>query len=197
MDLSRPWAPLDIEAIVAAVEQSCLADMDAYLAVSPKTPLLQHRSCQHAGDLLQKRVLCSFRAYLNVPIPAHRKAVVQLLSSSHTLAVEVLRWSERRQPPLPRSQRLCRYCQTEVEDEVHALWCCRALSKLHNLRRSFFVDVFALAPAAFLSDLHSAPSALHVTRLFVDTEELAVLCRFAKFVFDILRVYKEVPVLRS
>ncbi|KAK0465673.1 hypothetical protein IW261DRAFT_1523379, partial [Armillaria novae-zelandiae] len=56
-----------------------------------------------------------------ITIPAHRKAIVRLLTSSHSLAVEVLRWSERRQPPMPRNLRFCRYCQIHIEDELHTL----------------------------------------------------------------------------
>ncbi|KAK0464830.1 hypothetical protein IW261DRAFT_1347109, partial [Armillaria novae-zelandiae] len=59
-----------------------------------------------------------FRAYLN--FPAHRKTVMRLLTSPHALAIEVLRCSERRRPSVPRNQRLCRYCESDVEDEVHA-----------------------------------------------------------------------------
>ncbi|KAK0213476.1 hypothetical protein IW262DRAFT_1236725, partial [Armillaria fumosa] len=134
--------------------------------------------------------VCSFRAYLNIPIPAHRKAVVQLLTSSHALVVEVLRWSERRQSPVPRNQHLCCHCQSDVEDEVHALsrWYCDTSQKVHDLRRDFF-HIFALAPSTFLSSLQSAPSTLHVMRLFSDAEDAKILCRFAKFVFDIFCVF--------
>ncbi len=34
----------------------------------------------------------SFRSYMNVPIPVHRTTLVRLLTSSRTLAVDVLQW---------------------------------------------------------------------------------------------------------
>ncbi len=77
-------------------------------------------------------------------IPAHRKALVQLLTSSHTLAVEVLRWSEHCRPPVPRSV-FMRFCLSEVEDEAHALWYCEGSRSLEDLRSNFFKSVFLMA----------------------------------------------------
>ncbi len=34
----------------------------------------------------------TYRFYLNVSVRAHMKALIDLLTSSHTLTVEVLRW---------------------------------------------------------------------------------------------------------
>ncbi|KAK0215114.1 hypothetical protein IW262DRAFT_1240088, partial [Armillaria fumosa] len=88
IDLFQPWSSIDIDAVVAAVEQSCLTDINAFLTTSPKIPLLRHRSDSSMdGAPLQRPAVCSFRAYLNIPIPAHRKAVVQLLTLSHALAL--------------------------------------------------------------------------------------------------------------
>ncbi|KAK0480522.1 hypothetical protein IW261DRAFT_1684309 [Armillaria novae-zelandiae] len=38
IDLFQPWSPVRIDAVLAAVEQSYLADIDVFLATSPKTP---------------------------------------------------------------------------------------------------------------------------------------------------------------
>ncbi|KAK0498077.1 hypothetical protein EDD18DRAFT_1156172 [Armillaria luteobubalina] len=62
IDIFQPWAPMD----VVVVEQSCLADFDAFLASSSKPPLRHRCGCLMNGDLFQNPVVCSFRAYLNI-----------------------------------------------------------------------------------------------------------------------------------
>ncbi|KAK0484151.1 hypothetical protein EDD18DRAFT_1198835 [Armillaria luteobubalina] len=201
LDLFKSWSPADVDGVVTAVEESCLKDIETYLSTSPKTPLLR-RTSNVSGNVgvharpLEKQAICAFRAYLRVPIPAHRKAVVRLLSSSHTLAVEVLRWTDRRQPAVPRAQRWCRFCHSNIEDEVHALWLCDASQAVRDLRTCFSRDIVSLAPVDFLQHLRSAPTAYHVVRLLSDTEHDVVVCRFAKYVHDILKVFGEIPVLR-
>lgn len=92
IDLSRPWSPVEVDNIINAVEQSCLKDMEAFIVSSPKAPLLHHHSSGHSSiGCSQNSVVAPFHPYLLVPVPAHRKALVRLLTSSHTLAVEVLR----------------------------------------------------------------------------------------------------------
>ncbi|KAK0440449.1 uncharacterized protein EV420DRAFT_1252707, partial [Desarmillaria tabescens] len=56
-----------------------------------------------------------------------------LLLSSHVLGVEVLRWSERYRPYIPRDWRLWRFCRVTVEDEPHALLVCAAAPGLTSL----------------------------------------------------------------
>ncbi|KAK0447193.1 hypothetical protein EV421DRAFT_1789306, partial [Armillaria borealis] len=46
--------------------------------------------------------LLSFKSYLDLPIPAHWKAITRLLMFSHILTVEVLRWRERYRKFVPR-----------------------------------------------------------------------------------------------
>ncbi|PBK58978.1 hypothetical protein ARMSODRAFT_854292, partial [Armillaria solidipes] len=82
---------------------------------------------------------------LNVPIPVQREALVRLLTSSHTLAMEVLRWAEHRRPPVPRSQCSCHFCHSEVEDEAHALLYCDGSQSLEDLRSDFFQSIVLLA----------------------------------------------------
>ncbi|SJL14721.1 uncharacterized protein ARMOST_18188 [Armillaria ostoyae] len=182
--------------LLTGVEQSCLRDIDSFLASSAKTPFLRHRSDCTTLDHdvpLQRAAVSSFHSYLKVPIPAHRKAVVRLLTSSHTLAIDVFRWSERRRPPIPRAQRLCPYCQTEVEDEVHVLLYCDAVQSLQDLRREFFSNIFAVSACTLLAALRLAPSGLDVVRTFVDADDEGVLCRFAKYVYDIFHIFNEAP----
>lgn len=197
IDLSHPWSPVDVDNIVDAVEQAYLKDIEAFIGSSPKAPLLHHRaSCHSLVACSQKSVVASFRPYLLVPVPAHRKALIRLLTSSHTLAVEVLRWPERRRPPVPHDQRFCRYCHTEVEDEAHVLLYCTGSNDLEELRDQFFHKVFRIAPVALISSLQAAATGVEVIRLVVEADDADVLCSFAKYVFDILRIFQRLPVFR-
>jgi hypothetical protein len=47
-------------------------------------------------------VSMKFRAYLRVPVPAHRKALTRILLASHALGIEMLRYRERLRLPVPR-----------------------------------------------------------------------------------------------
>ncbi len=85
----------------------------------------------------------AYKTYLNLPVPAHRKAFTRLLMSAHTLGIEVLRWKERYRPFVPRRWRLCRFCRVMVEDEPHALFECRANDGLSRRRRRFIEDITA------------------------------------------------------
>ncbi|SJL17056.1 uncharacterized protein ARMOST_20597 [Armillaria ostoyae] len=196
--LSRPWSPVDVDNIVDVVEQAYLKDIETFIGSSPKAPLLHHRaSCRSQNAYSQKSVMASFRPYLLAPVPAHRKALVRLLTSSHTLAVEVLRWAERRRPPVPHDQRLCRCCQVDVEDEAHVLLYCTGCNDLEALREQFFRKVFRIAPLALISSLQSASSGVEVIRLLIEGNDADVLCSFAKFVFHILRIFQRLPVFRT
>ncbi|KAK0457143.1 uncharacterized protein EV420DRAFT_1551746 [Desarmillaria tabescens] len=190
------WIGDLVHRIITDVEQSCLSDISSFMATSSKALLLRHRPHPPAHahpEMLQKSAVASFRSYLNVPIPAHRKALVRLLTSSHTLAVEVLRWAERRRPPVPRCQRLCRLCGSEVEDEAHVLLYCDGTGDLQDLRARFFHNIFALASPPLAAALKSASFGLHVLHILLDSDDSRVLTSFAKYVFDVFRVINCTP----
>ncbi|KAJ7588859.1 hypothetical protein C8J56DRAFT_1004387 [Mycena floridula] len=63
----------------------------------------------------------AFRHYLRVKNSEHRRAVTHVMLSGHALAMERMRWTERRRRPIPREWRLCRLCLVGQEDVVHAL----------------------------------------------------------------------------
>ncbi|KAK0437241.1 hypothetical protein EV421DRAFT_1675952, partial [Armillaria borealis] len=69
-----------------------------------------------------------------------------LLMSSHVLAVEVLRLSERYRLYIPRDWHLCRFCRVAVEDEQHALLVCATVPSLVCLRQNFLVDILSICP---------------------------------------------------
>ncbi len=94
LDLSRQWSPADIDNIIEAVRRSCCNDINDFLTSSPKALPLHHcapKLRNSHSDGMRKSTLSTLRSYLAVLVPAHRKALVRLLTSSHALAVEVLR----------------------------------------------------------------------------------------------------------
>ncbi|KAK0203422.1 hypothetical protein DFS33DRAFT_1331259, partial [Desarmillaria ectypa] len=106
-----------------------------------------------------------------------------MLTSSRTLAVEVLRWAERQHSPVPRCESLCRYCQSDVEDEAHVLLYCDGSDELELLRSQYFLKVFGLASRPFSSSLHSASSGLDIIRLLLEADNTDILCSFTNTIF--------------
>ncbi len=197
LDVSRHWLPVDIDNLIETVESSCLKDIDDFMASSPKALLLHHCSPHAAhlhNDHASQSVVSAFRSYLLVPVPAHRKALVRLLTSSHTLAVEVLRWAERRRPAIPRDERLCRYCRGEVEDEAHVLLYCDGSHDLYALRSEFFHKIFRITSSSFSSSLRASPTGFGVIRLLLQTDNIEVVCSFAKYVYNVFGIYQRLPV---
>ncbi len=107
-DLSVP----SVSSVIASVEAVCLKSLNDEIEGMVKGSMLR-LAMKHIPGVIGlrpcKKTLAR-RSYLSVPIPAHRKALTRLLMSSHVLAVELLRWSERYRPYIPCVWHLCRFC---------------------------------------------------------------------------------------
>ncbi|PBK70984.1 hypothetical protein ARMSODRAFT_864056, partial [Armillaria solidipes] len=134
--------------LIIAVEGACLDGINEEINSKVKGAILRlsMRYIPGIHGLQPRRKTLARRAYLSVLIPAHRKALTRLFLSSHVLAVEVLRWSERYRPRIPREWRLCRFCKIAVEDEIHALLRCTIAPGLAELRGRFLADTYAACP---------------------------------------------------
>ncbi|KAI5833292.1 hypothetical protein K523DRAFT_265688 [Schizophyllum commune Tattone D] len=86
------------------------------------------------------------RSYLDVHIPAHRKALTRLMLSEHPLAIEQLRRTSRYRPRIDRNLRICRLCRAAVEDEVHVLLHCDGDDDLVQLRSEFLAGLRCTMP---------------------------------------------------
>ena len=86
------------------------------------------------------------RSYLDVHIPAHRKALTRLMLSEHPLAIEQLRRTSRYRPRIDRDLRICRLCRGAVEDEVHVLLHCDGDNDLVQLRSEFLAGLRGTMP---------------------------------------------------
>ncbi|KAE9406780.1 hypothetical protein BT96DRAFT_791252, partial [Gymnopus androsaceus JB14] len=124
--------------------------------------------------------------YLSViSVPKHRHAFPRFIASCHALSVERVRYAERYRPPIPREWRLCRFCQTGIEDECHALLTCRGSSTPLYLRQRFLEDIFAKVPSLRADHLHlSSPNFLQ--RILFRHRTLPIL---VKFIYDVLCIF--------
>ncbi len=187
-DLSVPT----ISSLIANIEAVCLRSLNDEIEVMVKGAMLRlsMKRIPGVGGLHPRKNTLSRRSYLTVPIPAHRKALTRLLMSSHVLAVEVLRWSERYRPYIPRDWRLCRFCRVAVEDEQHALLVCATAPGLVCLRRKFFVDILRVCPQLLV-----AWNALgNDDRLACLLQLPAAEPLLAQFVHNVFEIFRSVPV---
>jgi hypothetical protein len=66
--------------------------------------------------------------------------------STHLLALERLRYVDHAHYPVPRHERVCRFCTTEVVSPKHAPIECQASSAVLNLRAKFLENLFRAVP---------------------------------------------------
>jgi hypothetical protein len=111
-----------------------------------------------------------------------------MILSSHNLAVEHRRWKECGKKMVPREWRLCRFCETNVEDPAHAMVVCQQ-PDLSNLREVFLAKLYAEVPE--FEGKFTSPMAFFWGVL----ERRAVTPLLAKLAFDVLRVYESTPML--
>ncbi|KAJ7018125.1 hypothetical protein C8F04DRAFT_1329431 [Mycena alexandri] len=123
---------------------------------------------------------------------SHIKRFTSVLLSTHRLALEVLRYVDHAHQPVPRAERLCRFCKTEVESPEHALITCESSTTVVQLRAIFLAKLFVDLPE------------LRIQMVILSNTEFlkaiiyprSTIPLVAKFAFDVLEVFYEVPVYR-
>ncbi|KAJ7453433.1 hypothetical protein FB451DRAFT_1519751 [Mycena latifolia] len=118
--IQLPYRQLEVDDVVQIrtnVTTTCAKWLgDLTLQYASHLPLIQERLEKYEkGNFFHMAV--KFRHYLSVPIPAHHKALTCLFLSSHTLAIEILRYKEQYRVPTP-------FCHRAVKSESHALLGC-------------------------------------------------------------------------
>ncbi|KIJ33937.1 hypothetical protein M422DRAFT_264077 [Sphaerobolus stellatus SS14] len=135
--------PTVIDNVRKDLQQSMAQSLAASISGSNKLVLLQYRvERNNEGRLI-------FRAnpqgeHVMVKNPKHRIALIRLLFSSHPLVIEHLEWAERRRQPIHHHLRLCRLCQLEVENEVHAVLTCTSHEPIVIARTRFLSQLPSL-----------------------------------------------------
>ncbi|KAJ7599687.1 hypothetical protein C8J56DRAFT_768632 [Mycena floridula] len=130
----------------------------------------------------------AFRHYLRVKNSEHRRAVTHVMLSGHALAMERMRWTERRRRPIPREWRLCRLCLVGQEDVVHALVLCQD-EDLCTVRAEFYSDLDSVLPGFRFRFLDPG---LFLRALMAERETIDLV---AKFCYDVLKIFYARPML--
>ncbi|KZP11407.1 hypothetical protein FIBSPDRAFT_756733 [Athelia psychrophila] len=172
-----------ITTLIDDVTLAAKAHVDNQIQKSSKGALLIGRL--HPGEkgkLTHESM--AFRQYLLVSIPEHRKALAALLLADHRLAEVRMRYNDtlgRRQPAVPHRWRLCRFCGSEIEDTLHALFLCDGSEELAALRQAFWESCGA--QTAMLLNGHTAKQALH--HLLLDELLVNKLARYSYLALEI------------
>ncbi|KAJ6501158.1 hypothetical protein C8R47DRAFT_970601, partial [Mycena vitilis] len=187
--LTRQTASEDIEDFSEVVEKVWLqSEIDS----SDKLYLLHGRR-EPQKDKGPAQVTSCMRHYLtHVKTRKHREAITSVLLSTHLLAVEILRYVDHAYPAVPRSDRLCRFCRSEVETPEYALITCAASATVVTLRAKLLADLFIKLPElqtrmAELSDVDFLKAIVY------PRSSIALV---AKFMYEVLEVFYAVPVFR-
>ncbi|KAJ7081140.1 hypothetical protein B0H15DRAFT_747330, partial [Mycena belliarum] len=139
LDISRDLDVTAVQQAMTEVKKSMEAWIDNEIESSSRVrDLLTGRLelDKDSGKLVKKSL--DFRHYLRIKQPEHQRALTRLILSSHGLAVERRRWTERGKNIVPKQWRLCRFCYIYVEDPAHALFACQH-DEIKKIREEFFV----------------------------------------------------------
>ncbi|KAJ7050604.1 hypothetical protein C8F01DRAFT_1000384 [Mycena amicta] len=192
LDISQPLDVPTVQRAMAAVKDSMEAWIDDEINKSERVKdLLSTRLEFDSAERKLRYTSLAFRHYLRVKTAAHRQALTRMILSSHSLAVERRRWTERRKPKVPREWRLCRFCKTEVEDPAHAMFMC-SHPPLEELREIFLAKLYADVPEIkhnVAARLYDSPASFFAAVL-VQRETTPLL---AKLAFNVLKIYDAVP----
>ncbi|KZS94223.1 hypothetical protein SISNIDRAFT_474178 [Sistotremastrum niveocremeum HHB9708] len=126
------------------IQQSVTSSLSFDITSSHKLHLLRSLRFYNKNGILsdpRTSFTPSLQPYMLVARSSHRDALIRLLFSAHHYATETLRHRNRRRPPIPYNQRLCRFCALAIEDESHALLVCKGDSELMLLRSHFLTKI--------------------------------------------------------
>ncbi|KAL1742088.1 hypothetical protein HDZ31DRAFT_44005, partial [Schizophyllum fasciatum] len=123
-----------------------------------------------------------YRRYLDIALPHHRKALICLITGEHALLDVRGGWSVRG-PKIAKEWHLCRFCESAVEDGVHAWLACNGRADFTGMRQRFWDDV-----ALYNATVHgtSADPACWIGTLCSDTRTCT---RLGKYIFDVLQLF--------
>ncbi|KAJ7161637.1 hypothetical protein C8R46DRAFT_1283929 [Mycena filopes] len=151
---------------------------------------LLHGRREPQKDKGPTQITSCMRHYLTmVKTQKHREAITSVLLSTHLLALEVLRYVDHAYQPVPRAERLCRFCRSEVESPEHALLTCESSTAVVLLRATFLAKLFTDLPG--LRYQMAVLSNTEFLKAIISPRSTIPLV--AKFAFDVLEVFYAVP----
>ncbi|KAF9022893.1 hypothetical protein BDZ89DRAFT_187066 [Hymenopellis radicata] len=179
--------------VVDRVYRACDAWVEGTVLSSPRLWMLHQRFREVRAKLDRKRehgrlYFVKRQPWTGVANPDHRRALGRLVASNHRLAVEVLRRGDgQRRRPVPREWRLCRFCRTCVEDEVHALLVCNESRSLVALRASFWSDLEAREVSWRV--MRETGQGFFILHTLLSSERACA--RFGQYVSDVFSLFDE------
>ncbi|KAJ6548980.1 hypothetical protein B0H19DRAFT_952897 [Mycena capillaripes] len=178
-----------VEAAMKSVEKSMEAWIDDEIASSSRVKDLLAGRLEMDSETrkLVKKTL-DFRHYLRLASPAHRVALTKMVLSSHSLAIERRRWTERGKKIVPQQWRLCRFCFAYIEDPAHAMFVCQN-PELLPIRKTFLDNVSVLLPGV----VDQYTNALQIFKGLLARREVTPL--LGKLAYDVLKIFEASPML--
>jgi hypothetical protein len=112
--------------------------------------------------------------------------------STHQLALEKLRYTDHELQPVPRHERICRFCIAKVESPEHALLECQASPEVLNFRNVFLGNFLRAVPRMENKIVELGSIELLKALIY----ERSTITLVGKFVHDVLEVFYRLPVCR-
>ena len=198
--LSRLYVPVNlnistdlnvktVEVAMKCVEKSMEAWIDHEIESSSRVRdlLVGRLEMDSESRKLVKKSL-DFRHYLRIASPEHRRALTKMVLSSHSLAIERRRWTERGKKIVPQQWRLCRFCYAYIEDPAHAMFVCQN-PELLPIRAKFMETVEELLPGI----LDQFIDAFQIFKGLLSQRAITPL--LGKLAYDVLKIFEASPML--
>ncbi|KAJ7748180.1 hypothetical protein DFH07DRAFT_747414, partial [Mycena maculata] len=115
-----------------------------------------------------------------------------IMLSTHLLALERLLYVDHAHPSVPRQERVCRFCKTEVESPEHAMLECQASPEVLNLCVEFLENLFRAVPK--LQDKMAQLTTIEFLKAIIYERSTIVLV--AKYVHEVLQEFYSIPLHR-
>ncbi|KAL1727686.1 hypothetical protein EV714DRAFT_286314 [Schizophyllum commune] len=116
VDFVRITTGSDVDDVIHQVEDSFRSHVRALLSQRGRLTLLRARDSME-GNGAEPRDPIQYRAYLDIAMPHHRKALTLILTGEHPPLDVRGGWSQRGEK-VAREWRRCRFCEDGIEDNV-------------------------------------------------------------------------------
>ena len=123
---------------------------------------------------------------------SHREALTSIMLSTHRLALGKLWHTDHAHQPVPRHERVCRFCMDKVESPEHALLECQSNPDVLKIRSMFMVKLFHTVPR--LQPMSMTVDSTAFLKAIIYEHSTIVLT--GKFVHDVLEVFYATEVYR-
>lgn len=182
LDYKAPWSADDAHTLSAEVNGAM------YRSIHSRIHELKSAYLIHRRDPVGASIM-TLRPYLRIPVPGNRTALTRLILDQHSLASRRGRWTDEDRDALPREDRLCRLCHSDVETPEHALLACEGSSALLDLRMDFWARACDTMPG--LRGIRGTYD--NVLALLITKSPISSL--LGSYAASVLQLFDEVPMV--